>query len=86
MVEHPRASARRRRRPDGAVSHQGPLSALAELLASEPDEDLFERLRSGESIGRPLGGDRFLSRIERLTGRELKPGERGPKPQEAQGR
>jgi len=58
---------------------------FAELLASEPEADLFERLRAAESIGRPLGGDRFLARLERLTGRELKPGKRGPKRQEAQG-
>jgi REP-associated tyrosine transposase len=59
---------------------------FADLLASEPEADLFERLRAAESIGRPLGSDRFLSRIERLTGRELKPGKRGPKSQQAQSR
>jgi putative transposase len=59
---------------------------FADLLASEPEADLFERLRAAESIGRPLGSDRFLSRLERLTGRELKPGKRGPKPQQAQSR
>jgi hypothetical protein len=32
-----------------------------------------------ERIGRPLGDDRFLARIERRTGRDLKPGKRGPK-------
>jgi putative transposase len=37
-------------------------------------------LRAAESIGRPLGNDRFLDRIERRTGRVLKPGKRGPKP------
>ncbi|MBV9459693.1 MAG: hypothetical protein JO141_19545 [Bradyrhizobium sp.] len=37
-------------------------------------------LRAAESIGRPLGDDRFLSRIERRTGRVLKPGKRGPEP------
>lgn len=47
---------------------------FADLLASEPEADSFDRLRAAESIGRPLGDDRFLSRIERLTGRELKPG------------
>jgi len=51
------------------------------LLASEPEADLFDRLHAAESIGRPLGGDRVLARVERLTGRELKPGKRGPKPQ-----
>jgi hypothetical protein len=32
--------------------------------------------------GRPLGDDRFLARLERLTGRPLKAGKRGPKPTE----
>ena len=53
---------------------------FADLLASEPEADLFARLRAAESIGRPLGDDRFLARIERRTGRSLKPGKRGPKP------
>jgi putative transposase len=55
---------------------------FAELLASEPEADLFDRLRAAESIGRPLGDDRFLARLQRLTGRVLKPGKRGPKPSE----
>jgi putative transposase len=58
---------------------------FADLLASDPEADLFDRLRAAESIGRPLGGDRFLARIERLTGRTLKPGKRGPKPAEREG-
>jgi putative transposase len=52
---------------------------FADLLASEPEVDLFASLRAAESIGRPLGDDRFLARIERRTGRVLKPGKRGPK-------
>ena len=55
---------------------------FADLLASEPEDDLFERLRAAESIGRPLGDDRFLARLERSTGRSLKAGKRGPKPTE----
>jgi putative transposase len=53
---------------------------FAGLLASEPETDLFVPLRAAESVGRPLGDDRFLARIERRTGRVLKPGKRGPKP------
>jgi putative transposase len=53
---------------------------FADLLATEPDPDLFERLRAAESIGRPLGSDRFLARLERRTGRTLRPAKRGPKP------
>jgi putative transposase len=55
---------------------------FADLLASEPEADLFAPLRAAESIGRPLGDDRFLARLERRTGRPLKPGKRGPKPAE----
>src|SRR6478735_4805197 len=51
-----------------------------DLLASEAEADLFAPLRAAESIGRPLGDDRFLARIERRTGRILKPGQHGPKP------
>ena len=53
---------------------------FADLLASEPETDLFERLRAAESIGRPLGDTRFLASLERRTGRSLRPGKRGPKP------
>lgn len=55
---------------------------FAGLLASSPEPDLFDALRAAESIGRPVGTDRFLTRIERLTGRVLKAAKRGPKPAE----
>jgi putative transposase len=53
---------------------------FADLLGNEPEADMFARLRAAESIGRPLGDDRFVARLERITGRLLKPGKRGPKP------
>lgn len=53
---------------------------FGDLLATEPEADLFDALRAAESIGRPLGDNRFLARIERQTGRVLKPAKRGPKP------
>ena len=53
---------------------------FANLLACEPEADLFAALRAAESIGRPLGGERFLTRLERKMGRVLKPGKRGRKP------
>jgi putative transposase len=59
---------------------------FADLLVSAPEAKLFDKLRAAESIGRPLGDDRFLSRIERRTGRDLRPGRRGPKPLGPQGR
>src|SRR3954467_6784399 len=51
---------------------------MAGLLsrALEDEEDLFGRLRAAESIVRPIGSDRFLARIEKLTGRVLKPAKR----------
>jgi len=55
---------------------------FADLLASAEEADAFARLRAAESIGRPLGGDRFLARIERLTARRLRSGKRGPKPKQ----
>ncbi|WP_426418526.1 transposase [Bradyrhizobium genosp. A] len=57
---------------------------FGDLLATEPEADLFDALRAAESIGRPLGDNRFLARIERQTGRVLKPAKRGPKPSEEQ--
>ena len=59
---------------------------FADLLASEPEAELFARLRAAESIGRPLGNDGFLARLERLTRRAFKPGKRGPKPLAPEGR
>jgi putative transposase len=55
---------------------------FADLIADAPDADLFAQLRAAESVGRPLGNERFLARIERLTARTLRPGKRGPKPQQ----
>ena len=53
---------------------------FADLLASEPDAEALARLRAAESVGRPLGGGGFVTRIERATKRLLKPCKRGPKP------
>ena len=58
---------------------------FADLLACEPEADLFESLRAAESVGRPLGDERFLARLERKTGRILKPAKRGPKPSVEEG-
>lgn len=69
---------------DDGVTARAPvldrLPDFAGLLAAGEDEAMSQRLRHAESIGRPVGDDRFLARIERRTGRTLKPGKRGPKP------
>src|SRR5579871_2159684 len=62
------------------IKHRFP--DFAGLLAADEDTAAVARLRAAESIGRPLGDDRFLSRLERSTRRSLKPGKRGPKPAE----
>jgi putative transposase len=71
---------------DGTGLHRNSIKdrfpRFPDLLATEPEADLSERLRAAESIGRPLGNDRFLARLERSTGRSLKSGKRGPKQSE----
>lgn len=53
---------------------------FAEFIEAEPDSEMLERLRRAESIGRPLGDEAFVSALEAMTERTLKPGKRGPKP------
>jgi putative transposase len=69
---------------DDGITALAPIKArfprFADLLASEADLEQLQRLRAAESIGRPIGDDRFLARLERRTGRTLKAGKRGPKP------
>ncbi len=53
---------------------------FAALVAGEPDEAAFARLRRAETIGRPLGDPAFVARFEALTRRTLTPARRGRKP------
>ena len=53
---------------------------FAELVEAGPDAVAFERLRRAESVGRPLGDDDFLRRLETMARRRLRPQKRGPKP------
>ncbi len=53
---------------------------FAELIETGADAAAFERLRRAESIGRPLGDDAFLARLETVARRRLRPLKRGPKP------
>jgi putative transposase len=50
------------------------------FIATNTDEAAMMRLRRAESIGRPLGNDDFIRRLEAETGRPLKPAKRGPRP------
>ena len=47
------------------------------LLRSGEDEALSLALRRAESIGRPLGDDRFMSWAAAIVGRDLRPRKRG---------
>ncbi len=42
---------------------------FAALIAAGEDEALSERLRRAETIGRPLGSEAFIARLERASGR-----------------
>jgi len=62
---------------------QARFAAFADLLGLGADDAAFERLRKAESIGRPLGGTAFMAHLKALTGRDLEPARRGPKPKAA---
>ncbi|MCE9522510.1 MAG: transposase [Alphaproteobacteria bacterium] len=70
-------------RKDGVTEREPVLSRypdFAKLIELGEDEDLSQKLRQAETIGRPLGTDAFIARLERKTGRVLKPAKRGPRP------
>lgn len=68
---------------DDGITKTGPVRErypdFAALIESGEDDAASDRLRKAEMIGRPLGDDTFLTRLENMTGRSLKPGKRGPK-------
>jgi putative transposase len=68
---------------DDVLVKAGPLLKLIpnwhELLASELTEEEYEILRRHERSGRPLGSDNFLTKLEKITSRELTRQKPGPK-------
>lgn len=52
---------------------------FADLIGRDIDDGMAERFRRAESIGRPLGSERFVADLEAKTGRSLRPGKPGPK-------
>ena len=54
------------------------ISDFAAFLEQEAEEGLLKRLRQAETIGRPLGDQDFIERLEYMTGRSLMPQKRGP--------
>jgi len=53
---------------------------FAALIAAGEDEILSEQLRRAETVGRPLGSEAFVGRLERESGRAFRPAKRGRKP------
>ena len=72
-------------RDDGVVRVAPLLERFGDVAAfldqpRDNEESAFDRLRRGETTGRPAGDDAWIGRLEREHGRALKPGKRGPKP------
>ena len=49
-------------------------------LTTDDTEDTYSRLRTHTQTGRPMGSERFVSRLEKLTGQRLRRQKPGPKP------
>jgi putative transposase len=78
------AGAHIERRDDALVTVAPLLERYADLselidAATEADEAAWARLRRGESTGRPVGSEQWLTQLERQSGRQLQPAKRGPK-------
>ena len=51
-----------------------------DFLSLAPSEEKIKMLQQHERTGRPLGGESFLTRLEKSLGRFLKPKKAGRKP------
>jgi len=75
---------------DDALVKAGPLLERADgwkaFLAAGLDEGEAEMLRSHERTGRPLGGLKFIERLERALGRVLRRRKPGPRPKKSKAR
>ena len=58
---------------------------FAAFLAQDHDEGIFRKLRQSETTGRPVGTGHWLEKLEKQTGRPLRPQKRGPKRQDQMG-
>ncbi len=52
---------------------------FAAFLEQDENATDFRMLRQSETTGRPLGSDKWIEKLEKLTARQLKPQKRGPK-------
>ena len=72
-------------RGDG-ITHTSPVLErvpdFAGFLKDGEDQAQSASLRRSESVGRPLGDEAFLTRVQTILGRDPKPGKPGPKPKD----
>ena len=60
------------------------LGDFAAFVAGEPgDQTLWADILKAELIGRPVGAEAWIRRLETQLGRDLSPRKRGPKPKAA---
>jgi len=59
------------------------ISNWQEFLQGELSEEEHEAMRKHENTGRPLGSEKFVSRLEKLLGRVLHP-QKGGRPRKAE--
>lgn len=77
------------RRDDGLTKRRRlgkRLGSFKDFLAAPVDATVASRLQAALTVGRPVGDDAFMTQLERMTGRRLKPAMRGPKPRRRKGR
>ncbi|HMI20713.1 MAG TPA: transposase [Sphingomonas sp.] len=83
-VDWPWSSVHAQLGQDDGITITEPVRArhpdFAALLAAGEEEAAIARLRKAESIGRPIGDEAFLDRLETETGRTLKRGKPGRRP------
>ena len=82
--DYPWSSARAHisRTPDLLISETSLNMMIGDwtsFLATRPPDSEFILLRKHTSTGRPLGDERFIEKLEQLTGRVLRERKRGPK-------
>jgi putative transposase len=66
---------------DGLVKVRPILKRYGDFSAflGQEEDEVYKQLRQSETTGHPLGNETWIAKLEKLTGRSLKPQKRGPK-------
>jgi putative transposase len=81
---HSSAGAHLGQRHDGLVNVAPLLERIDDwrgFLTEPQSDEMADDLRAHETTGRPLGDPRFVERLERILGRQLRPRRPGPRTQ-----